>query len=106
MFGLAIGKRMLRGVEFSNVKCGLRGRTYFNILGNTGRLGNRFTELAQGLEVARDRFPDIPLSFLQGPSGCHAAWQIRNICGPVRFRSLENDGVFSVHSFSSKIAAL
>src|SRR5258708_13493509 len=56
--------------------------------------------------MARDRFPDIPLRFLQRLPRGHTARQIRNVCGPVGFCLLENDGVFSVHSFSSRPAAL
>jgi hypothetical protein len=56
--------------------------------------------------MARNCFPEIPLRFLQGPSRGYAAGQIRNVCRPVRFCPLENNGVFPAHSFASKPAHL
>ena len=81
------------------------GGSYFDLPGHDGVTGHWFAKLAEGSHVTLDRFPNIPLRFLKRAVCCDTSGQIRDVCRPIVFRSLENDGVTLAHfSFSNPTA--
>ena len=56
--------------------------------------------------MARNGFANVLFCLLQSFACSDAAWQVRNVGGPVRFCLLEYDSVLSGHGFTSKPAAL
>jgi len=55
--------------------------------------------------VAFDGFADILLGFFEGCTRGDAAWEVRNIGGPVGLGLLEDYCVFQAHFFCSSPAA-
>jgi len=77
-----------------------------NFASEARRHRNGIAEFSKSLQMALYGLADVLLRFVERPASCHAARQVRNVCGPVGLRLFEYHGILHVHFLCSKAADL